>query len=94
MLTVGITYYTGLVDTVAHIPERCYVANGFEQVTKDVETMPARGFADGKPRDVKFTFITLTTRRTRNTGSLSPIYSRSMGNTPKTPSTSEERCRT
>ena len=57
MLTVGITYYTGLVDTVAHIPERCYVANGFEEVTKDVETMPAGGFADGKARDVKFTFI-------------------------------------
>jgi hypothetical protein len=57
VLTVGITYYTGLVDTVAHIPERCYIANGFEQASKDVETMPADGFADGKARDLKFTFI-------------------------------------
>jgi hypothetical protein len=24
------TYYTGMVDTVAHIPDRCYVADGFE----------------------------------------------------------------
>ena len=55
MLTVGVTYYTGLVDTVAHIPERCYVANGYEQVSQDVETMS--GFADGNDRNVKFRFI-------------------------------------
>lgn len=24
------TYYTGMVDTVAHIPNRCYVADGYE----------------------------------------------------------------
>jgi len=57
MLTLGVTYYTGLVDTVAHIPERCYVASGYEQVTKDVVPMRADGFADGKARDLKFTFI-------------------------------------
>jgi hypothetical protein len=26
----AVTYYTGLVDTVAHIPERCVVADGYE----------------------------------------------------------------
>ncbi len=26
----ALTYYTGMVDTVAHIPERCYVADGYE----------------------------------------------------------------
>ncbi len=57
MLTIGVTYYTGLVDTVAHIPERCYIASGYEQVTKDVQAMPSDGFADHKARDVKFTFI-------------------------------------
>jgi hypothetical protein len=30
VLNVGLTYYTGLVDTVAHIPERCYIADGYE----------------------------------------------------------------
>jgi len=25
----AVTYYTGMVDTVAHIPDRCYVADGF-----------------------------------------------------------------
>jgi hypothetical protein len=24
------TYYTGMVDTVAHVPDRCYVAGGYE----------------------------------------------------------------
>jgi hypothetical protein len=36
VLNVGLTYYTGLVDTVAHIPERCYIADGYEPtVTND-----------------------------------------------------------
>jgi hypothetical protein len=28
VLGVGLTYYTGKVDTVAHIPERCYLGGG------------------------------------------------------------------
>lgn len=27
-------YYTGLVDTVAHVPDRCYVAGGYEPTKK------------------------------------------------------------
>jgi hypothetical protein len=30
VVTVGLTYYTGKADTVAHIPERCYVGGGFD----------------------------------------------------------------
>lgn len=30
VMRMAVTYYTGLVDTVAHIPDRCYVADGFE----------------------------------------------------------------
>jgi hypothetical protein len=30
VLRVAVTYYTGMVDTVAHIPNRCYVADGYE----------------------------------------------------------------
>ena len=29
VINCAVTYYTGMVDTVAHIPERCYVANGY-----------------------------------------------------------------
>jgi hypothetical protein len=30
VLNLAVTYYTGLVDTVAHIPDRCMIADGFE----------------------------------------------------------------
>jgi hypothetical protein len=30
VVNLAVTYYTGLVDTVAHVPDRCYVADGFE----------------------------------------------------------------
>ena len=30
VLNMAVTYYTGLVDTVAHIPDRCMIADGFE----------------------------------------------------------------
>jgi len=36
-INCGVTYYTGLVDTVAHIPERCYIADGYQPTeTPDV----------------------------------------------------------
>jgi hypothetical protein len=30
VIDADVTYYTGLVDTVAHIPDRCYIASGYE----------------------------------------------------------------
>ena len=30
VVNLAVTYYTGLVDTVAHVPDRCYVADGYE----------------------------------------------------------------
>lgn len=30
VINLAVTYYTGLVDTVAHIPDRCYIADGYE----------------------------------------------------------------
>jgi hypothetical protein len=30
VMSLAVTYYTGRVDTVAHIPERCYVADGYQ----------------------------------------------------------------
>jgi hypothetical protein len=35
---LGLTYYTGLVDTVAHIPDRCYIADGYEPSSYTVPT--------------------------------------------------------
>lgn len=52
------TYYTGLVDTVAHIPDRCMVADGFQPAGYEVVAGPAE-YADGKPRpDLSYRFIT------------------------------------
>lgn len=30
IISMAVTYYTGKADTVAHIPERCYTADGYE----------------------------------------------------------------
>jgi hypothetical protein len=38
VVSLALTYYTGGVDTVAHIPERCYVADGY-QPTETPETV-------------------------------------------------------
>ena len=36
VMNVGVYYYTGMVDTVAHIPDRCYIADGFEPSQYDI----------------------------------------------------------
>ncbi|MGA2497423.1 MAG: exosortase-associated EpsI family protein [Tepidisphaeraceae bacterium] len=44
VLVVALTYYTGKADTVAHIPERCYVGDGFDpEATEDQEWGLNRG---------------------------------------------------
>jgi hypothetical protein len=52
IVRVAVTYYTGLVDTVAHIPDRCYVADGYEPTSYTTPTWnvgpAATGGGDGK----------------------------------------------
>lgn len=44
VVNAAVTYYTGLVDTVAHVPERCYVADGYEpSVTADMRWDALKG---------------------------------------------------
>ena len=53
---VAVTYYTGLADTVAHIPDRCMVADGYEPktyVTKSADV----DFGGGRVRPVEYRFI-------------------------------------
>jgi len=58
VMHVGITYYTGMVDTVAHIPDRCYIGDGFDVTTYQIEQDQHLGdYADGTPRNVTFRFI-------------------------------------
>ncbi|QOV87657.1 hypothetical protein [Humisphaera borealis] len=72
IIRVGITYYTGLVDTVPHIPDRCMVADGYQPTDYRVLDVPNE-YADGKLRGLKFRFITFEDitgrgRITRNVG--------------------------
>jgi hypothetical protein len=57
VVRLHMAYHTGLVDTVAHIPDRCMVADGYqpasyEEVEREVGTRP-----DGSPRKLNFRFI-------------------------------------
>jgi hypothetical protein len=68
----AVTYYTGLVDTVAHIPDRCYIADGYEPTEYNVENWKLgdgsnievrnihfedqNGFASKQPKNVAYFF--------------------------------------
>ncbi|HEY8746505.1 MAG TPA: hypothetical protein VIM11_00925 [Tepidisphaeraceae bacterium] len=55
---VGLTYYTGMVDTVAHIPDRCFLADGFEVTNYDTMSKRALGnYSDGSPRVLDYRLI-------------------------------------
>ncbi|CAN5398201.1 hypothetical protein BH09PLA1_BH09PLA1_36760 [soil metagenome] len=53
---MAVTYYTGMVDTVAHIPDRCYVADG---MVPDVKETPVWKMANRnhEPIDVQVSSI-------------------------------------
>ena len=57
IMKLHMAYYTGLVDTVAHIPDRCYVADGYEPSEYDTVAGPFGTYADGSPRNAEFRFI-------------------------------------
>jgi hypothetical protein len=50
-VNLAVTYYTGLVDTVAHVPDRCYVADGFEPKTWEEVKW---NIDDGRPVEVRY----------------------------------------
>jgi len=51
VINCAVTYYTGMVDTVAHIPDRCYIADGFQPSEYTVPAWNVNG------RDLKVRFI-------------------------------------
>lgn len=57
VLSVAVTYYTGKVDTVPHVPDRCYVADGFQPTAYDVKTWNMGEYAKGVPREAQVRFI-------------------------------------
>jgi hypothetical protein len=55
---MGLTYYTGLVDTVAHIPDRCYIADGYEPNKYEIPTWSLGPDAGGKDQKMEVRYIT------------------------------------
>jgi hypothetical protein len=53
IVNLAVTYYTGLVDTVAHIPDRCYIADGYVPSEYKVENWKT-GAVNGAGTDVRF----------------------------------------
>jgi hypothetical protein len=58
VVSLAITYYTGMVDTVAHIPDRCMVSDGYEPKDPGTRTVAAGAYPGGRPREVTFQFTT------------------------------------
>jgi len=56
VVNMGVTYYTGLVDTVAHIPDRCYIADGYEPSSYEIPIwdMAPEGSGQSQPLQVRF----------------------------------------
>jgi len=42
VIGLGLTYYTGKGDTVAHIPERCYLGGGYDEIGNHEAAWPLR----------------------------------------------------
>jgi hypothetical protein len=57
VVRAAVTYYTGMVDTVAHIPDRCYVADGFVPSDYTTPIWDVRD-RDGKPNKIEVRYIT------------------------------------
>ena len=57
LINVAVTYYTGKVDTVPHVPDRCYVADGFQPTEYTEKTWTLGQYAGGDPRGVPVRFI-------------------------------------
>ncbi|HSZ54360.1 MAG TPA: exosortase-associated EpsI family protein [Tepidisphaeraceae bacterium] len=67
VINIGIFYYTGLVDTVAHIPERCYIADGFDVTNCEEEQGQNLGtYPDGRDRTLRFRYLNFEDQSGRN----------------------------
>jgi hypothetical protein len=57
VVRLAVTYYTGLVDTVPHIPEKCYVADGFQTEGSVAIDATAGNYPDGTPRALQYSYL-------------------------------------
>ena len=58
VMSLAVTFYTGMVDTVAHVPDVCMVADGFQPKNPQKLPIVAGQYPDGSPRQVEMQFTT------------------------------------
>src|SRR5688572_27908650 len=58
VVSLAVTFYTGMVDTVAHVPDVCMVADGFQPKDPKKLSVVAGQYPDGSPRQVEMQFTT------------------------------------
>jgi hypothetical protein len=60
VVNLSVTYYTGMVDTVAHVPDRCVTADGYEPKTYEepkwaiAHDLPSSARSDGDKIQVRY----------------------------------------
>lgn len=54
VVNLAVTYYTGMVDTVAHVPDRCVVADGYEPKPSDSDYADWKISPEGETMRVRF----------------------------------------
>lgn len=54
VVNLALTYYTGMVDTVAHVPDRCVVADGYEPKPSDSDYTDFKISPEGRTMQVRF----------------------------------------
>ena len=58
VVSLAVTFYTGMVDTVTHIPDVCMVADGYQPKNPTKLSVAAGEYPDGSPRQVEMQFTT------------------------------------
>ena len=58
VMALAVTFYTGMVDTVAHVPDVCMVADGYQPKNPTKLSVAAGEYPDGSPRQVEMQFTT------------------------------------
>lgn len=58
VMSFNVTFYTGMVDTVAHVPDRCMVADGYEPKDPRPVKIVAGAYPDETPREIEMQFAT------------------------------------
>ena len=75
VLHVGMFYYTGLVDTVAHIPDRCMIADGYDVASYEtIEPAKLGTYSDGRDRKLSFRYIAFDDQTGRGRTSRNVAY--------------------